>query len=69
MAEYNIVKLDGGDFNQTDNALGQAIQNHACIIFIIIIIAIFCFTLVKMFKTKNNKSVKRNSHKKRKEKS
>lgn len=68
MGEYNIVKLDGGDFNQTDNALGQVIQNYTCIIFIIIIIAIFCFTLVKMFKIKNSKSIERNSRKKRKEK-
>ncbi|EAH8849604.1 hypothetical protein UPTC15622_00918 [Campylobacter lari] len=61
------------DFNQTDTALGQAIpnliqmiQDNICFIFIIVIIAIFCWTLVKFFQITNSKSVEYNFRKKRK---
>ncbi|HDV6577746.1 hypothetical protein L8W41_07125 [Campylobacter sp. IFREMER_LSEM_CL1904] len=68
MTEYNMVKI-AGDFNQTDTALGQAIQtipNNICFMSIIVIIAIFCWTLVKIFKITNSKSVEYNFYKKRK---
>lgn len=63
MAEYNIIKVDSGDFNQTDNALGQIIQNHYCGILMMIMFLIFCFTLIQIFKITNKKSVGRDSHK------
>ncbi|HEG2582152.1 TPA: hypothetical protein SCV07_001524 [Campylobacter lari] len=66
MTEYNMVKI-AGDFNQTDTAFGQAIpnliqtiQNNICFISIIVIIAIFCWTLVKIFQITNSKSVEYN---------
>lgn len=65
MAEYNAIKINS-DFNQTDSALSQTIQNNSCILFIILIILIFCYTLVKIFQTTSNKSIKRNSQKKKK---
>lgn len=67
MAEYNAIKINS-DFNQTDSALSQTIQNNSCILFIILIILIFCYTLVKIFQTTSNKSIKRNSQKKKKRK-
>lgn len=67
MAEYNAIKINS-DFNQTDSALSQTIQNNSCILFIILIILIFCYTLVKIFQTTSNKSIKRNSQKKKKKK-
>lgn len=68
MVEYNAIKIDG-DFNQTDKALSQVIQNNECTIIVIVVIfvlaAIFFCAIVKIFKITNYKSIENHSCRKR----